>query len=59
MRKLRKKLSLLLLTAVTVVTVLPLTGCHGSRGMDAFVIPEEFDYEKIDAWKCCGGAGSL
>lgn len=43
MRKLRKKLSLLLLTAVTVVTVLPLTGCHGSRGMDAFVIPEEFD----------------
>ena len=43
MRKLRKKLSLLLLTAVTVVTVLPLTGCHGSRGMDAFAIPEEFD----------------
>ncbi|MBQ8878796.1 MAG: extracellular solute-binding protein [Lachnospiraceae bacterium] len=43
MRKLREKLSLLLLTAVTVVTVLPLTGCHGSRGMDAFVIPEEFD----------------
>lgn len=43
MRKLREKLSLLLLTAVTVVTVLPLTGCHGSRGMDAFAIPEEFD----------------
>lgn len=43
MRKLREKLSLLLLTAVAVVTVLPLTGCHGSRGMDAFVIPEEFD----------------
>lgn len=43
MRKLREKLSLLLLTAVTVVSVLPLTGCHGSRGMDAFVIPEEFD----------------
>lgn len=43
MRKLRKKLSLFLLTAVTVVTVLPLMGCHGSRGMDAFVIPEEFD----------------
>jgi len=47
MRKLREKLSLLLLTAVTVVTVLPLTGCHGSRGMDAFVIPEEFDTARI------------
>ena len=23
-----------------------LTGCHGSRGMDPFVIPEEFDTSK-------------
>jgi len=43
MRKLQNKLSLLLLSAVMVLAMLPMTGCHGQRGMDAFVIPEEFD----------------
>lgn len=43
MRKLQNKLSLFLLTAVMVLAMLPMTGCHGQRGMDAFVIPEEFD----------------
>ena len=41
MRKCGKKLSLLL--AVSVLSTSVLTGCHGSRGMDAFVVPEEFD----------------
>ena len=40
MRKLSAKLCLLLLF----VLMLPcLTACHGSRSMDAFVIPEQFD----------------
>lgn len=36
-----KRVFLLLLLAV--VTMPVLTGCHGSKGMSAFVIPEEFD----------------
>lgn len=32
-----------LLSAVTAGILLMLTGCHGSKGMDAFRIPEEFD----------------
>ncbi len=43
MRKLQKKLSLLLVTVFMMLSVFSVTGCHGSRGMDAFVIPEEFD----------------
>ncbi len=37
----KKKLSALFLTALLIV--LPLTGCHGSRGLDAFSMPEAFD----------------
>ncbi len=32
-----------LLPAVTAGILLMLTGCHGSKGMDAFQVPEEFD----------------
>ena len=35
----RKAVALLL----TVLCILPLAGCHGSKGMPAFVIPGEFD----------------
>lgn len=28
---------------ITILSLLTLTGCHGSRGMDPFVIPETFD----------------
>ncbi len=41
MRKSFRRGALLLATSVLSASVL--TGCHGSRGMDAFVIPEEFD----------------
>ena len=34
-----KKLSLLLASAM----LLSFSGCHGSRGLDAFVLPEAFD----------------
>ncbi|MBR5313637.1 MAG: extracellular solute-binding protein [Clostridia bacterium] len=37
-----KKFSALLLSAAVSVPLF-LTGCHGSRGLDPFVIPEEFD----------------
>ncbi len=40
MMRLQKRM-LLLLTMMFVLCVL--TGCHGSRGMESFVIPEEFD----------------
>ncbi len=43
MRNLQKKLSVLLLLVLCALSVFTMTGCHGSRGMDAFVIPEEFD----------------
>ena len=36
-----KRLTALLLAAVLCGTLL--TGCHGSRGLDPFVVPEEFD----------------
>ena len=32
-----------ILTVTMLLCCLMLTGCHGSRGMDPFVIPEEFD----------------
>ena len=41
MRNVGKKLSVLLVSLL--LGGLVLTGCHGSRGLDAFVIPEEFD----------------
>ena len=31
------------LALAAVMLILALTGCHGSRGLPAFVIPEEFD----------------
>ncbi len=37
-----KKITALLLSAA-VTLPLAMTGCHGSRGLDPFVIPEEFD----------------
>ena len=40
MRNLRNKCALLL---VLLMCVTGLTACHGSRGLDIFVIPEEFD----------------
>lgn len=39
--KLRKKLALVL--AAFLLCSLVLTGCHGSQGLEAFEIPEEFD----------------
>ena len=39
MMKLRKLLALLLVLA----SLMTLTGCHGSRGLDPFVPPQEFD----------------
>lgn len=42
-QKRRKRLSLLL---AAVLGCAALTGCHGSRGLDDFVIPEEFDTAK-------------
>ena len=35
----RKAVALIL----ALLCILPLVGCHGSRGMPEFVIPEEFD----------------
>ena len=44
MRKTGKRvISCFLLSAVILLSLFPLTGCHGSKGMEAFVIPEEFD----------------
>lgn len=39
----KKILSRAILTLLAVSMPLMLTGCHGSKGMDEFVIPEEFD----------------
>jgi len=41
MMKLHKKASLVLV--IGILSSLLFTGCHGSRGLDPFVIPEEFD----------------
>lgn len=44
MMKLKKKaVSLCIMAVLTISSVLMLTGCHGSKGLSAFVIPEEFD----------------
>lgn len=44
MRKFRKKLSFFLMLMLLCTWML--TGCHGSRGLKTFVIPEEFDLSK-------------
>ncbi len=36
-------ISLILMTVLAVASTIILTGCHGSKGLSAFVIPEEFD----------------
>ena len=43
MRRIQKRLSLLLFIVIAVLTVFPVAGCHGQRGMEAFIMPEEFD----------------
>ena len=44
MRKVWKKITAgVLLLTITIGSSLPLTGCHGREGMEAFMIPEEFD----------------
>ena len=44
MRKTGKRIiSCFLLPAVMLLSLFLLTGCHGSQGMEAFAIPEEFD----------------
>lgn len=45
MNRIRKIFLTLFLTTVSLF-LLTLTGCHGSQGLDAFVIPEEFDTTK-------------
>ena len=37
-----KKITAFVLAAVTAASLI-LTGCHGSKGQQAFAIPEEFD----------------
>ena len=39
----RRLLSLLLCAVMLLSSAVSLTGCHGSKGLDPFVIPEEFD----------------
>ena len=43
MMKLRKICSLALVLLLTASLALTFTGCHGSRGMNEFQLPEEFD----------------
>ena len=40
MMGLQKRIPILL---IMVLVLCLFTGCHGSRGMESFVIPEEFD----------------
>ena len=54
MRPMRKAITLLLLAAGC---LLSLAGCHGSRGLDAFAIPEAFDTTReyqITFWATAG-----
>ena len=39
-----KRIAIILASALLVCCLL--SGCHGSRGLEAFVIPEEFDTSK-------------
>ena len=44
MMKIKKnKVSLILMAVLVMSSVMMLTGCHGSKGLSAFIIPEEFD----------------
>ncbi len=38
-----KRVRLLSLLLVLLLSIAPLAACHGSRGLDEFIIPEEFD----------------
>jgi len=38
-----KKCLSIFLACISLISMFSLSGCHGSRGMNAFVIPEEFD----------------
>lgn len=42
----RHKLYMLFLLIFAAGSLLALTGCHGSKGLEAFAIPEEFDFSK-------------
>ena len=42
----KKCLSVLMLVVVLLGSCLGLTGCHGTKGLSAFVIPEQFDTSK-------------
>lgn len=42
----RSKIRIFLLTALAAGSSLMLTACHGSKGMEAFEIPEEFDLSR-------------
>ncbi len=42
----RKILCFFLMSMLTAGSILSLTGCHGSKGLHAFEIPEEFDSSK-------------
>ena len=39
----KRILSFFLLLVLVVGSTVSLTGCHGQKGLNAFVIPEEFD----------------
>ena len=41
-----RRAAVLVLALLLVCSALLLTGCHGSRGLDAFAVPEEFDTSK-------------
>ena len=43
MKAMKKLVSKVVLLAVTVGCLAGVAGCHGSRGLDEFVLPEEFD----------------
>lgn len=43
MKRKTRMVSLLLMFILVAGSMLTLTGCHGTKGMSAFVIPEEFD----------------
>lgn len=45
-KQFRSGIRIFFLTALAVGSSLVLTGCHGSKGMNAFEIPEEFDTSK-------------
>lgn len=46
MRRSERRAAFLLLAALAVNLVLPLTGCHGKEGLSVFEMPEKFDDSK-------------